>query len=209
MNRTKSINLIMVFLFMLLAFNAQSQYGVIEMNNSQQLDMATDDLIVEKDSLRYFKEKWKRKTSIMGFGAGKLNQEYKDKSDLVSIKDIKKIHISGKLMVGNKLIYNYVGIKYIKDKKRYEKYYIVEDGECQLLVKSGDGNDIFSIFVQTGDEEPFELHRSGTGTGPKYERKSKDYFAACTPAMEFINKKGFERSDLPEVVEIYNTSCID
>ncbi len=199
----------MVCMFALISFHAQSQFGVIEMKNGEQLEMATADLIVEGESLRYFKEKWKRKTSIMGFGAGKLHQEYLDKSNVVSIADIEKIHVRGKLSVGSKFIYNYTGIKYNKDKRRYEKYYIVEDGECQLLVKSGDNNDIFSIFVQTGDEEPFELHRSGTGTGPKYERKSKVYFADCAPAMEFINKKGFKRSELPKVVEIYNANCLD
>ncbi len=209
MKKTQSINFILLLVFALLSFNAHSQYGIIEMKNGDQFEMATEDLIVERDSLRYFKEYWKRKTTIMGFGAGKLLQEYKDKSDLVSIDDIKKIHVKGKLTVGRQLIYNYIGIKYIKDKKRYEEYYVVEDGECQLLVKSGDVNDIFSIYVQTGDEEPFELHRSGTGTGPKYERKAKVYFAECAPAMEFINKKGFKRSELPKVVELYNNECLE
>ncbi len=209
MKKTQSINFIIALLFILVSYNAQSQYGIIEMKNGDQLEMASDELIVERDSLRYFKEEWKRKASIMGFGAGKLLQEYKDKSSLVNISDIKKIHVKGKLTVGRQLIYNYIGIKYIKGQKRYEEYYVVEDGECQLLVKSGDVNDIFSIFVQTGDEEPFELHRSGTGTGPKYERKAKVYFAECAPAMEFINKKGFKRSELPKVVEIYNNRCLE
>ena len=209
MTRSKSIHCIIVLFFVLVSYNGYSQYGVIEMKNGEQWEMKTADLIVEGDSLRYFKEKWKRKTSIMGFGAGKLLREYHDKSNLVSINDIKKIHVSGKLSVGRQLIYNYVGIKYIKDKKHYEGYYIIEDGECQLLVKSGDNNDIFSIYVQTGNEEPFELHRSGTGTGPKYERKAKVYFAECAPAMEFINKIDFKRSELPKVVEIYNANCVE
>ncbi len=209
MKRTKSFNSVIVLIFALISFHAQSQFGVIEMKNGDQLEMKTADLIVEGDSLRYFKEKWKRKASIMGFGAGKLLREYHDKSNLVSINDIKKIHVRGKLSVGRQLIYNYVGIKYIKEKKHYEGYYIIEDGACQLVVKAGDNNDIFSIYVQTGDEEPFELHRSGTGTGPKYERKSKVYFAECAPAMELINKKGFKRSELPKVVEIYNAHCVE
>jgi|SRR5690606_20888470 hypothetical protein len=209
MKRIQSINLIIVLIFALFSFNAYSQYGMIEMKNGETHIMESDELIKEGDSLRYFKEKWKRKVSFMGIGAGKLSQEYRDKSSLVSISDIKKIHVKGKLTVGRQLIYNYIGIKYIKNKKHYEKYYVVEDGECQLLVKAGDVNDIFSIYAQTGNEEPFELHRSGTGTGPKYERKAKVYFAECAPAMKFINKKGFKRAELPKVVEIYNNQCLE
>lgn len=194
---------------MLLCFSVQAQYGVIEMKNSELHFMESDELIVEGDSLRYFKEKWKRKTTFMGIGAGKLLQEFRDKSRLIKIDDIEKIHTKGKLSVGRHFIYNFIGIKYIKEKRHYEEYYIVEDGHCQLLVKAGNNNDIFSIFVQTGNEEPFELHRSGTGTGPKYERKSKVYFAECAPAMEFINKKGFKRAELPKVVEIYNNQCLE
>ncbi|MBV1923839.1 MAG: hypothetical protein KUG68_07430 [Flavobacteriaceae bacterium] len=178
------------------------------MKNGEQFVMESPDLNIEKDQLRYFKEKWKRKTSVMGIGAKKLKQEYLDKSRLINIDEIKKIHVQGELLVGSKSILKFIGIRYIKIKRNYQEFYVIEDGECKLLVKPESGNAWYSYYVQTGNEEPFQLHRAGTGLGAKFRKRSKKYFADCEPAMEYIHND-LKRSTLPNLIAIYNENCVN
>ena len=118
MKQVKFITIRISLLVLFLSFNAHSQYGIIEMKNGDQLVMASPDLNVEGDELRYFKEKWERKTSVMGFGAKKLKQEYLEKSRLVKISDIKKIHAQGELLVGSKSILNFIAELFMESLKK-------------------------------------------------------------------------------------------
>jgi len=206
MTSTKIIKSALVCFLFTLSLPMYGQYGIIEMKNGDKHEMAMSELIVEKDQLRYFVEEWKRKTLGFGGSAKKLRQEYEEKSRLVNIEDIKRIHVTGELMYKDKPLEDVIGIKYIKVKRHYEAYYIAVDGPCQLLMKEEDGNAIYSYFVQTGDEEPFQIHRSGTVFGAKFRKKSKKYFAECGPAMEYI-EKDLGRWTLSELVETYNENC--
>ena len=208
MRKTKSIQLFVSLIMIFLSFNAYSQYGLIEMKNGDQLVMKSPQLSIEGDSVRYFIEKYKPKTSIMGFGYKKMKQEYLKKSRLVKISEIKKINAEGELLVGNRSVLDFKGIRYIKIKRRYREFFVIEDGECALLVKTENGNNaLYSYFVQTGNEEPYKLHQVGTGIGAKFRKRSKKYFVDCPPAMEYI-KGDLKRSTLPKLVEIYNTNCV-
>lgn len=205
----KSLHLSLFTIVLFFITNSSySQYGIIEMENGEQYIMASPDLNVEGDELRYFIEKFERKTSVMGVGAKKLREEYNKKSRLIPINKIKKIHAQGELLIGSKSILNFNGIRYIKMKKHYEEFFIIEEGECSLMVKAEDGNAWYSYYVQTGKEEPFQLHRAGTGMGAKFRKKSKKYFANCAPAMEYI-EKDLKKSTLPELIKIYNNNCIN
>ena len=208
----KNMNSIKATLFLLLALlctNAYSQFGVIEMKNGEQYEMMSPELIVEGDQLRYFEEEWKRKTAVMGIGnRKKARQEFEEKSRLINISDIKKIHASGQLMYNDKPFLDFVGIRYIKTKRHYEKYYVITEGKCSFLTKLDLAYGWYSHYVQTGNEEPFELHRGGVGLGPKFKKKSKKYFADCEPAMEYI-KGELKKSTISELVEIYNANCAD
>ena len=206
MIQIKSIQKFIVIATFLFGFQGYCQYGIIVMKNGEQFEMATPDLNAEGDQLRYFKEKWERKTSVMGLGAKKLRQEYNDKSRLINISDIKKIHVQGELLVGSKSILNFIGVRYIKVKRNYQDFYVITEGACSLLVKPEDGNALYSYYVQTGNEEPFKLHRAGTGLGAKFRKRSKKYFADCEPAMNYI-QSDLKRSTLPELIEIYNVNC--
>ena len=205
MNTIKTLTACFLFC---LSLSAYGQYGIIEMKNGDEHEMAMSELRVEKDQLRYFIEEWERKTLGFGGSAKKLRQEYEEKSRLVNIEDIKRIHVTGQLMYNDKPLEDVIGIKYLKLKRRYEGYYIVVDGPCQLLMKGEDGNAWYSYFVQTGDEEPYQIHRSGTVFGAKFRKKSKKYFADCAPAMEYI-EKDLGRWTLSELVEIYNENCAE
>jgi hypothetical protein len=176
------------------------------MKNGEQYEMASPDLNVEDDQLRYLFEKFEAKTSLMGIGIKKQKEEYLAKSRLINLNEIKRIHTQGEISIGSRSIMKFIGIKYIKGKRYYKRYYVIEEGECRLLVKPGEGNELYSFFAQKGDEEPYELHRSGTGTGPKYKKRSKKYFADCEPAMNYI-KNRLKKTTLPKLIEIYNASC--
>lgn len=206
MNFAQTIKTLLACFLFCLSINSYSQYGIIEMKNGDKHEMAMSELRVEKDQLRYFVEKWERKTLGIGGSAKKLRQEYEEKSRLVNIEDIKRIHVTGQLTYKDEPLEDVIGIKYIKLKRRYEAYYIVVDGPCQLLMKGEDGNAWYSYFVQTGDEEPFQIHRSGTVFGAKFRKKSKKYFAECGPAMVYI-EEDLGRWTLSELVEIYNLNC--
>jgi len=206
MKQLKSIYKSLLVIF--ISFNAFGQYGIIEMKNGDQLEMASPDLNVEGDQLRYLFEKFEAKTSIMGIGLKKQKEEYLAKSRLINLNEIKRIHTQGEISIGSRSIMKFEGIRYIKTKKYYKIFYVIKEGECRLLVKPGEGNELYSFYAQKGNEEPYELHRSGTGTGPKYKKRSKKYFADCEPAMKYI-KKGLTKKTLPKLVEIYNENCVD
>lgn len=206
MIQTKYIQKFLVIATFLIGFQGYCQYGVIEMKNGEQFEMASPDLIVEGDELRYFKEEWKRKTSVMGFGAKKLRKEYLAKSRTVKFNDIKKIHARGELFLGNQPFIDFEGIRYIKLKRYYEKFYVITEGACSLLIKAEDGNAWYSYYVQTGNEEPYQIHKAGTGLGAKFRKRSRKYFAECEPAMEYI-QNDLKKSTLPELIEVYNANC--
>ena len=206
MRKLISIKVFLALILFCLSFNAHSQYGVIEMKDGEQFEMASPDLNIEGDKLRYFKEKWERKASVMGFGAKKLRQEYLDKSRLINISDIHKVHAGGEILVGSKSIINFIGIRYIKVKGKYQEFYVIIEGECSLLIIPEDGNALYSYYVQKENEEPYQLHRAGTGLGAKFKKKSKKYFADCEPAMIYI-QSDLKKSTLSELVEIYNENC--
>ncbi len=204
----KSIKLTIALLIIFLSFDAHCQYGVIEMKNGEQYEMASPDLNIEGDQLRYFKEKWERKTSVMGFGAKKLRQEYLEKSRLIKISEIKNIHAQGQLLLGDKPFLDFVSIRYIKLKNRYVEFFVITEGKCSLMVKAEDGNAWYSYYVQTGNGEPYQLHKAGTGLGAKFRKRSKKYFADCDPAMDYI-QNDLKRSTLSELIKIYNTNCVE
>lgn len=206
MKNLKSIQAYIIIFIILFSFQGYSQYGVIEMKNGDQLIMESPMLVVEKESLRYFIEDYKPKTSVMGFGYKKLKQEYLDKSRLVKISDIERIDAQGELKIGSKSILDFKGIRYVKIKRRYQEFFVIEDGDCSLLVKAENGNALYSYYVQTGNEEPYKLHQVGTGFGAKYKKRSKKYFADCAPAIQYINGD-LKRSTLPKLIQIYNESC--
>ena len=208
MTKIKLINVSITIIMIFLSINAYSQYGVIEMKNGELYEMATPDLIREKNNqLRYFPEDWERKTSVMGIGAKKLMKEYKEKSKLINISDIKQVHAQGELTLNSKSFTKFIGIRYIKIKKKYKKYYVLEDGYCSLLVYIDEGGNIaYSYYLQKGNEEPYELHRVGT-VGPKYKKRSKKYFADCKPALGYIKKSLNKTKQLPKLVKIYNDKC--
>tara|TARA_R100000935_G_scaffold21876_5_gene40571 strand:- start:98 stop:754 length:657 start_codon:yes stop_codon:yes gene_type:complete len=206
MKSIKSYTSLIVFF---LSLSAYSQYGFIEMKNGEQFEIAQEGFLVEDGQLRYFKEKVDSKGfSLYGIRSKKKKQEYLDKTNAVNIDDIKIIHTQGKLSVGNKKIANYIGIRYIKEKRRYNKFYVIEKGKCNLLIKDEGpfSNAIFSYYVQEDNKELYIIHRSGTGTGPKYKRRSKKYFEDCEPAMKYI-KKGLKLLTLPKLIRIYNENC--
>lgn len=207
MRKIKSIKVPMLLVVILFSLKTYSQYGIIEMKNGEQFEMAISLLHVEGDKLRYFKEEWKQKHPFLGIGMKKNKQEYLDKSAVVNISDIKKIHAEGEFYIRNTLIDSYIGIKFIKQKKRYEQFYVIIDRECQLLLKLGGSNVLFYYYVQTGDEDPFLLREAGPVFGAKYEPRAKKYFANCEPAMAYI-KNGLKRSSLPKLIEIYNDNCL-
>lgn len=207
----KSIKVYASLIIFFLSFNAYSQYGVIEMKNGEQLEMVDDRFLVKDGQLRYYKEKVDSKGfSLFGIRSKKQKQEYLDKTNAVSIDDIKIIHTQGELFVGNKKIANYSGIRYIKIKRKYQEFYVIEKGKCNLLIKDEGSlsNAIFSYYVQEGNKEPYIIHKSGTGLGPKYKRRSKKYFKDCEPAMRYI-KKDLKLLTLPKLVQIYNKNCAE
>ena len=176
------------------------------MKNGDLFEMMSPELHIEGDQVRYFKEKWERKTSVMGIGAKKLRQEYEEKSSLINIPDIKKIHASGKLTINDRPFFDFVGIRLLKLKRHYEIYYVITDGHCSFLTKSDDLYGGYYHYVQTGDEELYELHRGGVGLGPKFRKRAKKYFAECEAAMAYI-KSDLKKSTIPQLVEIYNENC--
>jgi|SRR5690606_19853240 len=200
------IQLYVSLIAILFSFNAYSQYGVIEMKNGDRFEMADTWLVVEGEQLRYSIEKYEAKALIYGIGGKKHKEEFYEKSRVVNISDIHKIHAQGELLVGSKVITDFIGIKYIKIKRHYQKFYVIKDGECQLLALPESGNAIFSYYAQKGDKEPFILHKSGTGLGPKFKSRSSQYFADCAPAMDYI-KKDLKLSTLPNLIDIYNANC--
>lgn len=205
----KSIKTYASLIIFFLSLSSYSQYGFIEMKNGDKLEIADDRFLVEDDQLRYYKEKVDSKGfSLFGIRSKKQKQGYLDKTNAVKIDDIKLIHTQGELFVGNKKLANYIGIRYIKEKRRYNKFYVIEKGKCNLLIKDeGDlGNAIFSYYVQEDNKELYIIHKSGTGLGPKYKRRSKKYFEDCEPAMKYI-KKDLELLTLPKLVQIYNENC--
>jgi len=204
MRQVKSIYISLLVIF--LSFNAYSQYGVIVMNNGEELEMGGPDLSVEDDQLRYYTEEFNEKPLLAGVSYKKQKKEYLEKSRLIKISDIKNIHAQGEFSIGSRSIAKFIGIRYVKGKKRYQKYYVIEDGECSLLLMPQNSNALYSYYAQKGNEEPYELHRSGTGTGPKYKKRSKKYFADCEPAMKYI-KNGLKKTTLPKLVKIYNSKC--
>ena len=208
MTITTTRKLCTLALALLLSAITYAQYGVIEMNNGDQHEMASPELKIERDLLRYFIEEFKPKASVMGFGYKKLKKEYLEKSRLLNIADIKKVHVDGELLVGSRSVLNFNAVRYIKIKRRYREFYVLQDGECRLLVKPENGNALYSYFVQTGTEEPFKLHQVGTGFGAKFRKKSKKYFANCKPAMDYI-EKGLKRETLPKLIDIFNANCAE
>jgi hypothetical protein len=207
MKKLKLIKVYVSLIVIFLSFNAYSQYGVIEMKNGEKFEMADTWLVVEGEQLRYSTEKYEAKALVYGIGQKKHKEEFLEKSRAVNISEIEKIHVQGEFLVGNKLISNFIGIKYIKVNRRYQKFYVIKDGECQLLIMPESGNAIFSYYVQKGNEDPFILHKSGTGLGPKYKSRAKKYFADCGPAMDYI-KKDLKLSTIPNLIDIYNASCV-
>jgi hypothetical protein len=203
----KTIQVYVSLLMIFLSFNGYSQYGVIEMKNGDQLVMKSPQLSVEKESLRYFIEDYKQKVSFMGIGYKKLKKEYLDKSRLVKISEIKKIHVEGELLVGSKSVLDFIGVRYIKIKRNYRKFFVIEDGECKLLVQPENGNALYSYYLQTGNEEPYKLHQVGTTFGAKFRKKSMKYFADCAPAMKYI-KSDLKQSTFPKLIGIYNANCV-
>ncbi|MFD2433827.1 hypothetical protein ACFSO9_09930 [Mesonia maritima] len=160
-----------------LSLSTYSQYGVIEMKNGDRLEVADGNFLVENEQLRYYKEKVESKGfSLFGIRSKKQKQEYLDKTNAVNIDDIKVIHTQGELFVGNKKIANYSGIRYIKIKRKYQEFYVIENDKCSLLIKNEGSlsNAIFSYYVQEDNKEPYIIHKSGTGLGPKYKRRSKN-----------------------------------
>lgn len=205
----KSIKVYTSLIVFFLGLNTYSQYGFIEMKNGEQFEIADDGFSVKDGQLRYYKEKVDSKGfSLYGIRSKKQKQEYLDKTNAVNIDDIKIIHTQGELFVGNKKIANYIGIRYIKEKRRYNKFYVIEKGKCNLLIKDEGslGNAIFSFYVLEDNKELYIIHKSGTGLGPKYKRRSKKYFEDCEPAMKYI-KKDLELLTLPKLVQIYNENC--
>lgn len=208
LRQMKSIKAYLSLIVIFLSFNAYSQYGIIEMKNGDKFEIADDKFQVEDDQLRYYKEKVESKGySLFGIRSKKQKKEYYlDKTNTVNINDIKIIHTQGELFVGNKKIANYIGIRYIKLNRNYEEFYVIENGKCSLLIKSENSNAIFSYYLQEENGEPYILHKSGTGLGPKYKSRSKEYFADCEPAMSYI-KKDLKFSTIQKLVQIYNSSC--
>lgn len=205
----KSIKIYASLMIYLLSLNAYSQYGVIEMKNGDKFETADNRFLAEDGQLGYYKEKVdSRGFSLFGIRSKKQKQEYLDKTNAVNIDDIKIIHTQGELFVGNKKIANYIGIRYIKIKHKYQKFYVIEKGKCNLLIKNEGSlsNAIFSYYVQEGNKEPYIIHKSGTGLGPKYKRRSKKYFKDCEPAIRYI-KKELKLLTLPKLVQIYNKDC--
>ena len=199
-----------VFYLFLLFFstNMVSQHGVIEMKNGDMHEMAIRELRIEGDQLRYFIEHWERKTAVMGIGnRKKARQEFEEKSRLIDIKDIVKIHTSGQFLHNNKPFIDYIAIRPIKFNRKYELFYVNTEGKCSLLFNF-DETGWYTYYVQTGNEEPYELHKGGTGFGPKLRKRSKKYFADCEPAMDYINGD-MKKSTISELVEIYNTNCAE
>lgn len=191
---------------MALSFNGYSQYGTIDLKNGDQLVMIEPDLLVEGESLRYFKETYKPKASVMGIGYKKEKKRMQSKTGLVKFSEIERINAQGELKAGSKSILEFNGIRFVKLKRGYRRFYIIEEGECTLLAKPESGNALFSFFVQKGNEEPFKLHQVGTAIGAKFKKKSRKYFADCAPAMDYI-KNDLKRSTLAKLVQIYNESC--
>lgn len=207
MTRIQLIKMFVLLIVIFLNLHAYGQAGVIEMKNGDFYEMGDTKFFVDGKELKYFKEKVDKGYSIFGFRSEKQKQEYLDKVGSVPVSNIKKIHMQGQLLVGNTVIGNFIGIRFIKMKNRYKDFYVIEEGECSLLVRSEDGNAIFSYYVQKKDEEPYILHKSGTGMGPKYKSRSKKFFADCGPAMAFI-KKDLKRTTIPDLIKIYNANCV-
>lgn len=207
MSQMKSIQMYVSLIVIFLNLSAHGQAGVIEMKNGEYFEVADDRFYVDGEQLKYFKEKINDKgVSLYGFRSEKQKQEYLDKIGAVPVNNIKMIHMQGQLLVGKKVIADFIGIRYIKVKRRYEEFYVIEDGECSLLVKSEDANAIFSYYVHKKNEDPYILHKQGIGIGPKFKSRSEKYFADCGPAMDYI-KKDLKKTTLPELIKIYNANC--
>lgn len=203
----KSFKVHVLLTVFFLSINAYSQYGVIEMKNGDFLEMGDERFSIEGDQFKYFKEKIDPKDiSAFGVRDKKKQQEYLDKINAVNIKDIKVIHTKGELFVSKKKIANYIGLRFIKIKNKYQLFYVIEEGKCSLLIMPENSNAIFSFYVQEGNKEPYIIHKSGTGTGPKYKNRSSKYFADCKPAMDYI-KNDLKLLTLPELIQIYNENC--
>ena len=209
MIKIESTKWIISLLLLMLCFNLHGQYGIIEMKNGDQFEMATSELRVEKDKLRYFKEKWERKTAVMGIAnMKKIRKEYEEKTGLVNVDEIKKIHVQGQITWKDEPIYEISSMKVAKLKKRNELFFVLTEGKCNLLFKWEDGNAWYSLYLDEEGKDLYHLHRGGTGLGAKFRKKSKKYFAECQPAMDYINGD-LKRATIPTLVEIYNENCAE
>ena len=88
MKQIKSIYKSLLVIF--ISFNAFGQYGIIEMKNGEQFEMASPDLNVEGDQLRYLFEKFEAKTSVMGIGLKKQKRNILLNLDLLILVKLKR-----------------------------------------------------------------------------------------------------------------------
>jgi len=214
MKQKKSIQNYITLFMIVLSCSVYSQYGVIEMKDGKYIEMGGEQLHIEGEYLRYFTEEYVPKHSV--FGSYKKEKErMHSKSKLVKINNIHKVHVTGEFISGKTSRLKFEAIRFIKEKKHYEKYYELVDGPCKLLAKIESGNALYSYFVQKGNNTPYKLHKIGTMVGAKFTKKSKKFFADCQPVLDYLKKdknrtryikKELDKS-LINLVKIYNENC--
>lgn len=211
MKKNRLIQTTTLLIFLFLSLKSFSQYATIQLKNGDTLNIANDKYFSENDQLIYFNEKVEIKGfSLFGIGSKKKKEEYRKKLDTINLDEIEVIHKKGEFSVGKKLIASYIGYKYIKIDGEYEKVYLVRDDFCSLYIKweyADRTSAVYSYYVQKVNEKPFHLHKQGTGSGPKYKKRSKEFFSDCQKAMDYI-ENGFKRLNIPELVDVYNSKCI-
>ncbi|MDH7914624.1 hypothetical protein [Winogradskyella sp. SYSU M77433] len=211
MKKNRLIQMCTSLIFLLFSLNSFCQYATIELKNGDTLNMANDKFYNENDQLTYFKEKVEIKGfALFGIVSKKKKEEYRKKTNTINLDEVELIRKKGEFSIGKKIIANYIGYKYIKIDGEYEKVYLVRDDFCSLYIKweyADRTSAKYSYYVQKVNEKPFHLHQQGTGSGPKYKKRSKEFFNDCQEAMDYI-ENGFKRLNIPELVDLYNSKCV-